>query len=170
MSVPDDSSPRDFLCSSEFSPDRANRSFPHARNIMLGALLFVMPAKTLFESRSRSSCLSSSKGSRAAEYLRKAAERLEKQGQDRERVMEFTHFVRREDSASLPAIWAIFATGSHGDAAEFLGMTDAGFVRVRTRLRQLGGCFVNGETVPRQRKPYTKRRRAAATRKLAAAA
>jgi hypothetical protein len=105
-----------------------------------------------------------------SDYLRKAAERLEKQGQDRQRVMEFTHFARREDSASLPAIGAIFATGSHGDTAEFLGMTDAGFVRMRTRLRQLGGCFVNGETVPRQRKPYTKRRRAAATRKLAAAA
>jgi len=38
MSVPDDSSPRDFLRGCEFSADRANRSFPHARDIMLGGL------------------------------------------------------------------------------------------------------------------------------------
>ena len=45
----------------------------------------------------------------------------------------------------MPAIGAIFGTGSPSDAAEFLGRTDAGFTRMRTRLRQLGGCFENGE-------------------------
>ena len=105
-----------------------------------------------------------------SDYLRKAAERLEKQEQDRERVIEFTHFVSREDFATLPAIGAIFSTGTQGEAAEFLGTTNAGFTRMRTRLRQLGGCFENGETVPRQRKPYNKRRKAAAIRSLAAAA
>jgi len=45
----------------------------------------------------------------------------------------------------VPAIGAIFGTGSPSDAAEFLGRTDAGFTRMRTRLRQLGGCFENGE-------------------------
>ena len=105
-----------------------------------------------------------------SEHLRKAAERLERQGRDRQRIMEFTRFVLREDSGMEPAIGAIFATGSHGDAAEFLGITDAEFFRMCTRLRQLGGCFANGEAVARQRKPHTKRRRAAAIRKLATAA
>lgn len=89
--------------------------------------------------------------------LRKATERLEKQGQDRQRILEFMHFVSREDFATLPAIGAIYATGSHGDTAEFLGITDAEFTRMRIRLRQLGGCFENPQTVPRQRKPYKKR-------------
>ena len=95
---------------------------------------------------------------------------MEKQWQDRQRIVEFTRFVPREDSGIEPAIGAIFATGSHGDTAEFLGITDAGFSRMRTRLLQLGRCLENGEPVPRQRKPYKKRRRAAAIRKLATAA
>jgi hypothetical protein len=105
-----------------------------------------------------------------SEHLRNATERLEKQWQDRRRIVEFTHFMSREDFATLPAIGAIFSTGSHCDAAEFLGITHAGFTRMRTRLSQLGGCFENGESVPRQRKPYKKRRRAAAIRSLATAA
>lgn len=103
-------------------------------------------------------------------HLRSAAERLQKQWQDRRRIVEFTHFVSREDSGTLPAIEAIRATGSHSDTPEFLGITDAEFTRMRTRLRQLGGCFENGETVPRQRKPYNKRRKVATIRSLAAAA
>jgi hypothetical protein len=105
-----------------------------------------------------------------SEHLRNAAERLEKQWQDRQRIVEFTHFVSREESGTLPAIGAIRATGSHSDTAEFLGITDTEFTRMRTRLRQLGGCFVNGEGVPRQRRSYKKRRKAAAIRNLAAAA
>jgi hypothetical protein len=105
-----------------------------------------------------------------SDYLRRAAERLEKQRQDRERVMEFANFARREDSASLSAIGAILATGTSGDAAEFLGITHAGFTRMRTRLRQLGGCFEKGETVPRERNPYKKRRKSVAIGSLAAAA
>ncbi len=92
-----------------------------------------------------------------SEHLRNAAERLEKQWQDRQRIAEFTHFVNREDFATLPAIGAIFSTGSHGDTAEFLGITDAGFSRMRTRLLQLGRCFETGEMVPRQRGQYKKR-------------
>jgi hypothetical protein len=105
-----------------------------------------------------------------SEHLRNAAERLDKQGQDRKRIAEFTDFVSREDSGVLPAIGAISATGSHRDTAEFLGITDAEFARMRTRLRKLAGCLENGGTVPRQRKPYAKRRREAAIRELAAAA
>ena len=38
MSVPDNLSPRDFLRTSEFSSDRANRRFPNAQDTMLGGL------------------------------------------------------------------------------------------------------------------------------------
>jgi hypothetical protein len=103
-------------------------------------------------------------------YLRKASERLEKRRQDRQRITEFTDFVSHEDSGVLPAIGAIIATSTHGDAAEFLGTTDAGLTRIRTRLRQLCGCFVNGEGVPKQRKAYKRRRKAVTIPSLAAAA
>lgn len=105
-----------------------------------------------------------------SEYLRKASEHLEKRAQDRHRITEFTDFVSREDSGVVPAIRAILATDTKADAARFLRTTDAGFIRMRTRLRQLGRCLEEGEPVPRQRKPYKKRRKAAAIRTLAAAA
>jgi hypothetical protein len=92
-----------------------------------------------------------------SEHLRKSAEHLEKRAQDRHRITEFTDFVSREDSGVVPAIGAILATDAQADAARFLRTTDAGFTRMRTRLLQLGRCFENGEPVPRQRKPYTKR-------------
>ena len=38
MTVPDNLSPRDFLRTSEFSTDRANRRFPNAQDTMLGGL------------------------------------------------------------------------------------------------------------------------------------
>jgi hypothetical protein len=91
-----------------------------------------------------------------SEYLRKASEQLEKQGQDRHRITEFTDFVSREDSGVVPAIEAILATDTNADSARFLRTTDYGFTRMRTRLRQLGRCFENGEPVPRQREPYKK--------------
>jgi hypothetical protein len=69
-------------------------------------------------------------------HLRRASERLEKQGQDRRRIAEFADFVAREDSSMMPAIEAILATGTHGDAAGFLGIADAGFTRLRNRLTQ----------------------------------
>ncbi|PYV69013.1 MAG: hypothetical protein DMG96_35020 [Acidobacteria bacterium] len=91
-----------------------------------------------------------------SEQLRKTTERLEKQGRDRQRIVEFSHFAWREDSSVLPVVGAIFATGTRGDAAGFLRTTDATFARMCNRLRQLGRCFENGETVPRQRGPYKK--------------
>lgn len=92
-----------------------------------------------------------------SEYLRKASEQLEKQGEDHHRITEFTDFVSREDSGVGPAVGAILATDTHADAARFLRTTIARFTRIRNRLRQLGKCFENGEPVPRQRKPYRKR-------------
>jgi hypothetical protein len=90
-------------------------------------------------------------------YLRKRCERQEKQREDRHRIGEFVDFVRRQESHVLPAIGAIAATGTPSGAAEFLGTTEHDFCRMHTRLRQLGTCFVDGEEVPRQRRPYRRR-------------
>ena len=55
------------------------------------------------------------------------------------------------------------ATGTPDDAAEFLGITDARFSRLRTRIRQLGKCFMTGDDhIPKQRRPYKKRVKAIA--------
>jgi hypothetical protein len=41
--------------------------------------------------------------------------------------------------------------------AELLGTTEADFCRMRSRLRQLGRCFLKSEPVPKQRRPYRRR-------------
>jgi hypothetical protein len=105
-----------------------------------------------------------------SEHLRKSSEHLEKQAQDRHRITEFTEFVSHEDSGVVPAMSAILATSTQADAARFLRTTDAGFTRMRNRLRQLGGCFEHGEPVPRQRGPYKDRRKGMTIRSRAAAA
>jgi hypothetical protein len=76
-----------------------------------------------------------------SQQLRKTAELLEKQGQDRRRITEFTDFVSREDSGVVPAIGAILATDAQADAARFLRTTDAGFADMRTRLISVGQVF-----------------------------
>jgi hypothetical protein len=99
-----------------------------------------------------------------SEYLRRAADISQKRGRDGTFAREFIDFVRREDPSVLPAIKAILATGSLGDAAEFLGIMDARFSRLRTRIRQLGKCFMTGEDhIPKQRKAYKKRGKTVAT-------
>lgn len=99
-----------------------------------------------------------------SQYLRRIADISEKRARDKAFVMEFIDFVRREDPSVLPAIEAILATGTRGDAADFLGIMDAPFSRVRTRIRQLGKCFMTGEDhVPKQRKPYKRRRKTVAS-------
>ena len=90
-------------------------------------------------------------------HLRKRCERQEKQREDRHLIGEFVDFVQREDSGVLPVMGAIAATGTSGAGAELLGTTEGDFCRGRLRLRQLGKCFLNGEEVPRQRRPYKRR-------------
>src|SRR5260370_39757820 len=67
------------------------------------------------------------------------------------------NFVRREDPLVLPMIEAMPATGTLGDAVDWLGITESEFGRMRGRLGQLAKCFQSGEQVPRQRKPYKRR-------------
>jgi hypothetical protein len=91
-----------------------------------------------------------------SEYLRRAADISEKRAQDGTSSRKFIDFVGREDPSALPAIEAILATGGPGDATEFLGIMDARFSRLRTRIRQLGKCFMKGKHVAKQPEPYKK--------------
>jgi hypothetical protein len=90
-------------------------------------------------------------------YLQRAANASEKQAWDRTYLEEFVDFVRREDPKVLSTIEAIFTNGTQADAADWLGIAEAEFGRMRTRLGQLAKCFLSGEPVPRQRRPYKKR-------------
>ena len=92
-----------------------------------------------------------------SEYLRRAANAYEKQARDRTFLKEFVDFVRRQDPKALSTIKALLATGTCGDAVDWLGITESEYGRKRIRLSQLAKCFLSGEPVPRQRKPYKKR-------------
>jgi hypothetical protein len=72
-------------------------------------------------------------------------------------VHEFVNFVRQEDANALPTLEAIMTTGTRGEAAYWLGVAELEFDRMNTRVRHLARCFVSGETVPKQRKPYKRR-------------
>jgi hypothetical protein len=90
--------------------------------------------------------------------FRTASESLLKQTQDRCFIGEFTEFISTNDGEAREGIEAILGSGSRADAAEFLGITNAQFGRIRNRLRLLGRCFEAGSAVPEQRKPYRRRR------------
>jgi hypothetical protein len=94
-----------------------------------------------------------------SEHLQRAGNASEKRDQDRAFVGEFVDFVRREDPKVLPAVEALCLAQTQAAAADLLGMTEAQFDRAHNRLLQLGRCFLSGEPVPRQRKPYKKRKR-----------
>jgi hypothetical protein len=90
-------------------------------------------------------------------FLQNAANTSQKQIDDRVFLQKFIDFVRREDPKALSTIKAIFTTGTQADAAEWLGITESEFCRTRNRLNQLAKCFLSGEPVPKQRRPYKKR-------------
>jgi hypothetical protein len=83
-----------------------------------------------------------------------ASESLLKRTQDRCFIGEFAEFIPRNGGDARRGIEAILASGSRADAAEFLGVADLQFGRIRNRLRLLGRCFEAGNAVPKQRKPY----------------
>jgi hypothetical protein len=80
-------------------------------------------------------------------HFRKRCERQEKQREDGHLIGEFVDFVQREDSSVLPAMETMLVTGTGN--ADFCGK--------RSRLRQLGRCFLKSEPVPKQRRPYRRR-------------
>ena len=92
-----------------------------------------------------------------SEHLRGRCQREEIQQDARLALAEFSEFVRREDSGVLPAMKAIASTTTPRGAAELLGTTKVDFCRMRSRLRQLGRCFLRNEVVPRKRRPYRRR-------------
>ena len=90
--------------------------------------------------------------------LRAAQRAHQKQSHDRAFLQEFLNFVRQEDARALPTIAALMTTGTRGEAAYWLGVAELQFDRMHTRVRHLARCFVSGEPVPKQRRPYKKRR------------
>jgi hypothetical protein len=90
-------------------------------------------------------------------HLRAAQKACQKQSHDRAFLQEFLNFVRREDAKALPTIEALMTTGTRGEAAYWLGIAELEFDRMQTRVRHLARCFVSGEPVPKQRRPYKKR-------------
>ncbi len=94
-----------------------------------------------------------------SEYLRRLANASEKRDRDRAFLRDFVDFVRREDPNSAPAIEVRLVAGMQGTAADSYGITDSQFTRTRNRLHRLADSFLSGNSVPRQRKPYKKRKR-----------
>jgi hypothetical protein len=92
-----------------------------------------------------------------SERLREAAKLTEKQTHDRTRVQQFENFIWRKAPKLLPVIRAIKATRNDNDAAALLGVTISKFRRMDSRLVRLGHCFLTGEPLPKQRKPYRRR-------------
>jgi hypothetical protein len=90
-------------------------------------------------------------------HLRAAQKACQKRSHDRAFLQEFLNFVRREDANVLPAVGALMTTGTRGEAAYWLGIAELEFDRMHTRVRHLAKCFVSGEPVPKQRRPYKKR-------------
>ena len=94
--------------------------------------------------------------------LRTAQQACQKQSQDNAFLQEFLNFVRREDAKALPTIEALMTTGTRGEAAFWLGVAELEFDRMHTRVRRLARCFLGGEPVPKQRRPYKRRRASSA--------
>jgi hypothetical protein len=90
-------------------------------------------------------------------HLRTVVKIAEKRAFDEALLQEFVNFVQREDPKVRPMIEALRATGTQADTTDWLGMTQPEFGRMLKRLRQLRKCFVSGEPVPKQRRPYKKR-------------
>lgn len=91
--------------------------------------------------------------------LRAMASANRKQTADRVFMQHFVQFVHRHDPTTLPLIDALGATRTQAEAAQFMGVTDVEFGRMRYRLDRLRKCFLTGEPVARQRRPYKKRMR-----------
>jgi hypothetical protein len=95
-------------------------------------------------------------------HVRAAQKACQKQSHDRAFLQEFLNFVRREDAKALPTIEAVMTNGTRGEAAYWLGVAELEFDRLHIRVRHLARCFVSGEPVPKQRRPYKKRRESSA--------
>jgi hypothetical protein len=93
-----------------------------------------------------------------SDYLSSHSDRAAKQTRDRLLTNEFKQFVTDNDPSVYPALEALEATGTINEAAQFINASDGEFARYRNRLKVLAECFEKGLPVPRQRRPYKKRR------------
>jgi hypothetical protein len=101
-----------------------------------------------------------------SERLREAANLVEKQVHDTQRVQQLEHFVWRNAPTLLPVCRAIKATRNYTEAAALLGLTADEFNSMHRRLVRLRRHFVSGEPLPKQRKPYKKRTQSSARKLL----
>lgn len=92
-----------------------------------------------------------------SDHLHRLTNASEKRDQDRVFVEQFLEFVRREDPTSIQTIEGLCMARTLAEGAALLGISKDRFITVRSRLRKLGRCFLSGEPVPKQRKPYKKR-------------
>lgn len=95
-----------------------------------------------------------------SDFLAGQTTRLMKQHDDKLFTGQFKAFVAEVDPSVYPALSALESTGTIGEAARFMNVSDGEFTRYRNRLKQLGECFENGTMVPKQRRPYKKRTKA----------
>jgi hypothetical protein len=92
-------------------------------------------------------------------HFRVAEKASQKQSHDSAFLQQFLNFVARKDAKALATIQAMMATGTWGQAAYWLGIPELEFDRRRTPVKRLARCFVTGEPIPKQRRPYKKRKR-----------
>ena len=90
-------------------------------------------------------------------FLSNLTNRAAKQHDDRLYTNQFKRFVWDNDPSLCSVLDALEITGTIGEAAKHLGISDGEFTRYRNRLKQLGECFQNDTPVPKQRRPYKKR-------------
>lgn len=90
-------------------------------------------------------------------FLSNLTNKAAKQHDDRLYTNQFKRFVWENDPGLCSAIEALEITGTIGEAAKHMGISDGEFTRYRNRLKQLGECFQNDTPVPKQRRPYKKR-------------
>jgi hypothetical protein len=96
-----------------------------------------------------------------SDYLVSHSERIAKQHDDRLYTNQFKEFVMNTDPAVYPALEALEFTGTISEAAKHINVSDSEFTRLRNRLKQLAECFSEGTPVPKQRRQYKKRAKAA---------
>ena len=92
-----------------------------------------------------------------SEALSRQARLRAKQDEQKVRVGQLMDFIAKEDPAMLKVAVTLESTGTFGEAARDLGISEQELSRARNRLKQLGMCLENNQTVPKQRKPYKKR-------------
>lgn len=97
-----------------------------------------------------------------SQLLTHHSERELVQTEDRMFLKEFRSFINQSDPDLLKVLDAIAITGTFGEAARELNVSEADFNRARNRIKTLRDCWLNSSSVPKQRRPYQRRKAATA--------